>query len=226
MRQLLARRPEALVLTGGHHTAATRQLLQVIDAPILEVWDQPACPLSHVVGFSNAAAMEQIVTHLARAGRRRLGFLGASGASDPRGAERRRGVLATARQLGLPDVVDLQAGRAPVSMTDGAAAVGQLAAQIRGLDALVCVSDPVAFGAIMALQRMGVQVPSDIAVTGFGAFEIARIATPSITTVDVGAERIGAEAGQLVRDLLGSDGPTAAPQNIRIATELVPGGSS
>jgi LacI family gluconate utilization system Gnt-I transcriptional repressor len=224
-RQLLARRPEAVVLTGGHHSDPTRRLLAAADVPVLEIWDLPKIPLGHVVGFSNADAMGLVVDHLARQGRRRLGFVGASNDSDRRGAERRQGAILRARQLGLPEVVLLDAGYAPVSMSHGARAVEQAGDLLRTLDALVCVSDPVAFGAIMALQRLGLGVPDDMAVTGFGGFEIARIAQPTITTVDVGADRIGEEAGRLVTRLLGADDGSDVPCVIKVAPSLWVGGS-
>ncbi|MEL6523637.1 MAG: LacI family DNA-binding transcriptional regulator, partial [Pseudomonadota bacterium] len=91
VRQLLTRRPEAIVLTGGTHTPETRTLLRALNIPVLEMWDRPAEPLGHVVGFSNAEAMGLVVRHLAAQGRTKLAFLGAQGDSDRRGAERRRG---------------------------------------------------------------------------------------------------------------------------------------
>lgn len=226
VRQLLARRPEAIVLTGGNHTDATRKLLAAMNVPVVEIWDLPPAPIDHVVGFSNAGAMELVVEHLLATGRRRLGFLGAMGDSDKRGAERMSGVLNAARRHGLPDVVLLDAGPAPISMADGANAVQSANSVLTKIDALVCVSDPVAFGAIMALQKLGFSVPGDIAVTGFGAFEIAGIADPQITTVDVGAEEIGNLAGKLVSTLLGKAEPKPVRRVFEVHPKLVVGTSS
>ena len=50
---LLQRRPEAIILTGGVHTAHARNMLANADIPIVETWDLPKTPLGHVVGFSN-----------------------------------------------------------------------------------------------------------------------------------------------------------------------------
>jgi LacI family gluconate utilization system Gnt-I transcriptional repressor len=201
VRQLLARRPEAIVLTGGAHTDTTRRLLEALDIPVIEIWDKPVEPLGHVVGFSNADAMGLMVRHLAERGYRKLGFLGADGDSDQRGAERRRGAQAAAAQLGLPEIAQFTVGAAPATMTLGAAAVTDALAAVKALDALLCVSDPVAFGAMMSLQNAGLSVPGDIAITGFGNFEIARIARPGLTTVDVGAEDIGRKTAQAIISL-------------------------
>ena len=216
-------RPEAIVLTGGHHTDATRRMLSVMDVPVVEIWDLPPDPIGHVVGFSNAAAMTLVVDHLVASGRRRLGFLGATGDTDKRGAERRKGVIDAAIQHGLPQVVQLDAGTAPVSMTAGANAVDQHLDLIRGLDALVCVSDPVAFGALMALQRNGLRIPDDMAITGFGAFEIARISAPSLTTIDVGADLIGQKTGALISRLLHEDTPTTEQMVVTLEPTLLRG---
>lgn len=223
VRQLLTRNPEALVLTGGHHTDATRELLAARDLPVIEMWDLPRAPLGHAVGFSNAGAMGLLVRHLAEKGRRRLAFVGASEGTDSRGAERRAGAIAEARALGLPEVVALDAGPAPVSMRHGAARIEAMGQGVRAFDALVCVSDPVAFGALSACRRLGFRVPEDIAITGFGRFEVAEVSEPRITTVDVSARRIGEEVAGLLDALFSGE---EAPDRIEIAPRLLPGGTS
>ncbi len=200
VRQLLTRNPEAIVLTGGNHTDETRTLLKGRKIPVIEVWDLPPDPLGHVVGFSNADAMALIVAHLADTGRKKLAFLGASEGADLRGAARRQGVLDAARHLGLPDVTQIDAGPAPVSMRHGAAAVAQRGASIAEFDALVCVSDPVAFGALSECKRLGLRVPDDLAITGFGNFEVAMVSDPRLTTIDVNANAIGKNVADLLRD--------------------------
>lgn len=221
--QLLARKPEAIVLTGGYHLPQTRDVLQAARVPVIEIWDLPPDPLGHVVGFSNAQAMVPIVEHLAASGRRRLGFVGASLGCDMRGSARRDGVVQAARACGLPDVVMVDAGPAPVSMKNGAQAIEQLGQGIAQLDALVCVSDPVAFGALNALQRLGVSVPDDIAITGFGNFDLATVSNPRITTVDVYANQIGGRVAGVLQDIF--DGQTGR-QLIDVGSELVIGETS
>lgn len=202
VRQLLARRPDAIILTGGNHTAATRKLLMAAAIPVFEIWDTPADPIGHVIGFSNSDAMTLIVDHLAATGRKRLGFIGPTADTDARGHERRVGTLRAADRLGLPSVVDFQTGPAPATMSAGATLAREQIDAFRELDAILCVSDPVAFGVVMALNDAGLSVPTDVAVTGFGDFEISRISRPSITTLDVGAEKIGTVTGQIASDVV------------------------
>lgn len=224
VRQLLTRNPEALILTGGHHTETTRALIEAQGLPVIEMWDLPKQPLGHVVGFSNAKAMELIVDHLHASGRRRLAFVGASDGADMRGAERRHAVVERAHALGLPNVEIIDAGAAPVSMRHGHAVIERIGRDIARFDALVCVSDPVAFGCLTALERLGFCVPDDIAVTGFGAFEVSKVSNPRITTVNVQAEDIGARTVSLMRGIFA--GEMDAPVTIDVGCSLVEGETS
>lgn len=207
LRQLLARRPDAVIVTGGTHTVETRNLLEAISVPVFEIWDFPDTPIGHVVGFSNFDAMSLIVHHLVKQGRRKFGFVGASPDTDTRGNERRLGTRDAALKLGLPDVVDIQTGPAPATMTTSAIAIEKQRDVVAELDALICVSDPVAFGAISALEKEGLRVPDDIAVSGFGNFEISQISQPDITTLEVGAKEIGSLIGGKVIEALETGTP-------------------
>ena len=224
VRQLLTRNPEALVLTGGHHSDATRSLVQGRGLPVVEMWDLPSDPLGHVVGFSNSDAMGHIVRHLAQTGRRTLAFVGASEGADMRGAVRRAGVVDAARALGLPEVAMIDAGPAPVSMRHGAAVIEAMGRDVAHYDALVCVSDPVAFGCLSAVQRMGLSVPDDLAITGFGHFEVAKVSNPRITTVNVQAEDIGRQVVTLLQGIF--EGEVDAPVRVDVGSELVVGETS
>lgn len=223
VRQLLARKPEAIVLTGGNHTPQTRILLQNARIPVIETWDLPPEPLGHVVGFSNQDAMAQVVHHLVDQGRRKLAFVGASPGNDLRGSARRDGVIATARDLGLPEIGFLDAGPAPVSMRHGAQAVAASGTSVLKYDALICVSDPVAFGALNECKRLGIDVPGEIAITGFGNFDVAIVSCPRITTVGVHANRIGQKVADVLRDIFAGQ---TQPQWVDVGSELVIGETS
>jgi LacI family gluconate utilization system Gnt-I transcriptional repressor len=50
----------------------------------------------------------------------------------------------------------------------------------------------------MECHRRGLKVPDDIAVAGFGDFEVSRYCTPTITTIAVDPYEIGRRAGELL----------------------------
>ncbi|MEO1748616.1 MAG: substrate-binding domain-containing protein, partial [Pseudomonadota bacterium] len=95
-----------------------------------------------------------------------------------------------------------EAGKPPLGAQEGAAAARQLLEARPDTDAVMCVADSVAFGAITAFQRAGIDVPNDIAVAGFGAYDLGACSVPPITTIEPNAEEIGELAGKMIGDLL------------------------
>ena len=216
LRAMLTRRPEGVVLTGGSHTPAARNLLKAAGVPVIETWDLVADPIEHTVGFSNAEAVADLVRHLHAKGYRRMAFFGGVPESDARGADRRFGFELAMKQLGLDASRILSVGRAPVSMADGAQGVAQVMQRWPDVQALVCVSDHPAFGALMECQRRGWAVPHRLAIAGFGGFEVAASCHPQITTVAVDCVAIGRAAGQLLLRAI-----DAARQGQRLPAETV-----
>ena len=209
IEQLLRRRPEAMVVTGGRHTDRARRLLKGAGIPVVETWDIPKSPVGYTVGFSNADAMSRMVDHLQSAGALRLAFVGGDDKGDTRGADRRRGFVAAAERLRLEYKL-ISLGSPPISMREGARAMVDLLDARQPVDAVVCVSDLAAFGALTECQRRGVSVPDEVMIAGFGAYDIAEVALPGITTMDAHSMAIGSRTGELLVALLrdGTDGAT------------------
>ena len=201
IEQLLRRRPEAIVVTGGSHSPRARRMLANCGIPVIETWDLPAEPIGHVVGFSNAATMQCMVDHLVEKGHRRIAFIGGDTDGDTRGADRRRGFVAAMQRHGLDAGRLVGAGKPPISMREGAQAMGRLLQTLADTQAVICVSDLSAFGALTECQRRGVRVPGDIAIAGFGAYEIAGVSHPTITTINPQPRLIGARVAELILSL-------------------------
>ena len=201
----LRRRPEAMVVTGGVHTERARRLLSSSGIPVVETWDLPDDPIDHVVGFSNAEAGRMMARYFIDRGYERIGFIGSQDGRDTRGADRRAGFFDTLEEHGLSTDMVLATGHPPVTMADGADTINHLLDRYPDTQAVMSVSDLSAFGALVACQRRGLQVPDDIVMAGFGAYDISSSCAPTITTIDVGAHQIGVRTGELIVDLLGQD---------------------
>jgi LacI family transcriptional regulator, gluconate utilization system Gnt-I transcriptional repressor len=219
VEQLLRRRPEAFVATGGRHTDRARRLLKASGVPVVETWDSPETPIEHVVGFSNAASMELVVDHLAARGLRDIAFIGGDFSDDTRGADRRRGFVAAMERRGL-DASRLIPIAGPSSVAKGAAAMAQILETRPRIEAVVGVFDHAAFGALTECQRRGIRVPEDVAIAGFGATEVARLTVPSLTTVDPHCAEIGRRAGRLIVDILRHPERETGPIRIEIEPVL------
>ena len=217
IEQLLRRRPEAIVVTGGRHTERASRLLGLSGIPVIETWDVPASPIGHVVGFSNAATTRMTVDHLVSRGCRRIAFIGGDTDGDSRGADRQRGFVESAAALGLDGSRLIGSGRtAPVSMREGAHAMAALLAAYPDTEAVICVSDLCAFGAATECQRRGISVPGEMAIAGFGNYEISEISVPSITTVDPFPATIGRLSAELIVSILRGETIGDGPERLLV----------
>lgn len=219
IEQLLRRRPEAIVVTGGKHTERGRRLLANAGIPVVETWDLPDAPVGHVVGFSNAAAVRGMVDHFVGRGLTRIAFIGGDADRDTRGTDRRAGFIAAMRAQGLDATRLIDAGVPPISMREGAEAMARLLQALPDTEAVICVSDLSAFGALTECQRRGVAVPGQISVAGFGDYEIGAVCVPALSTINPFPREIGERAAALI--LAVRDGAQIGPARIEIVPELL-----
>ena len=229
---MLARRPEAIVLTGGHHTRATMQMLMNARIPVVEIWDVTGrSAKNHAVGFSNFEVGQAMTRHLIDRDYRMIGFIGPpkhDGFVDFRGEERMAGYMAAMEAAGLPTDLVTRTEGGPVNIRHGAGGLTTILEQHPNLDAIFAVSDLAAAGALLECQRRKIKVPRDLAIAGFGDFEISAQTVPTLTTVRVDSVAIGARAGCIIVDLL-KDSDSAvdvSPRSIDLGYEIVERGST
>ncbi|MBG6209677.1 LacI family gluconate utilization system Gnt-I transcriptional repressor [Labrenzia sp. EL_126] len=221
LETMLRRRPEAIVLSYDGHTDRTIELMRDANVPVIEIWETPADPIEHTVGFSNFDAARQMTQRLIDEGYSRIAFLGEGQDDWTRGAARRNGFLQAMRDARLSAHRMIRYGIPPLTIDSGSEAVAQLLADFPDTDCVFCVSDVAAFGVQSRLISEGYAIPGDIAVAGFGNFEVSRYAVPKLSTVVVDPVRIGSETGKLLKtlfrsDLVGSD----QPRHIHVPAEI------
>ncbi|MEP2781289.1 MAG: LacI family DNA-binding transcriptional regulator [Pseudoruegeria sp.] len=213
---LLRRRPEAMVLSYDGHTERTYELLSSVDIPIIEIWERPERAMGHTVGFSNEHAAFRMTQALIAKGYKSITFLGEEDEAWTRGAARRKGFVAAMKAAGLDGDRVMKFGAPPLSIELGAQAGEQIMAAWPDTDCIFCVSDLAAFGVQSYLLAKGLRVPEDVAIAGFGNFEVSRFASPSITTVMVEPLIIGRETGALIARLLQADGSEKTTNHIEV----------
>lgn len=70
-------------------------------------------------------------------------------------------------------------------------------------DAVFCVTDRAAFGALQALQEYGMRVPKDVALIGFDNVAQSSHSSPALTTVNVPKRKMGEVAIHRLCELIG-----------------------
>ncbi len=220
-RMLAARKVDG-VLVVGDNNAATASVSRHVDVPVVYVYGESDDPddVVHMPDDHNGAGL--MVDHLVGTGRRRIAHL-----TGPRHAtavtQRVTGLAARLAEHDLRLATPVRYGT--WSQRWARAAATALLAERPDIDAVLCGSDQIASGVLVALDEMGRRVPDDIAVTGYDNWRVFALETePQLTTIDMNLEALGAAAARDLFALI--DGGPGQGSVRRHACELVVRGSS
>lgn len=168
----------------------------------------PVATLGYVVDdaasvtLNLASGIRAVTEHLIALGHERIGLLGEDrlGVDGLRAFE--KGYRSAMRRHGLaPHVVPVEAAPAGSGYNLGRELHGRFTA-------LACCCDYTALGVCRGLIDSGVRVPEDVAVTGFGDYEVSAFVSPSLTTLSIPYEDMAAAAVHgILRQLQGHPVP-------------------
>ncbi|MER5171329.1 LacI family DNA-binding transcriptional regulator [Thioclava kandeliae] len=205
----LSRRPDAIYLTGIHHTPQTRKMLLSADIPVVEVWDLTDTPIDLCVGFSHSEAGRAMAEFAVQEGYDRVATVSAN---DERAQRRRAAFSKRYAELTGQDVPSVT-WAATASLAGGRDSLRRLIDE-HGFEGglIACSSDMLAHGVMIEARKRGLKVPEDLAVMGFGDQDFAEHLVPSLTTVRVDRPALGRVAADALLARL-RDEEVAAPCN-------------
>lgn len=150
------------------------------------------------VVIANYLGATMVVRHLIERGHRRITMItGRERNFDA--AERLRAFRDVTHASGLRED-ELSEVPGDFGEASGYRAATELLRAVRSPTAIFAANDSMAIGAISALREGGVRVPEDIAVAGFDDVPMARYMNPSLTTVHVDIQALGARAAHRLLD--------------------------
>lgn len=154
--------------------------------------------------IDNAGGARAMVDHLVATGRRRILHLaGPVGNIDAE--ERVAGYRAAIGAAGLDPWVE----HGTFLEDAGVSLAERLVREGSDVDAVFAANDMMAIGVLMALRRAGVAVPDRIAVAGFDDVPLARLISPSLTTLNIDIATLGERAiARLIDQIGGADDRT------------------
>ncbi|MGC8977636.1 MAG: substrate-binding domain-containing protein, partial [Candidatus Ratteibacteria bacterium] len=82
-------------------------------------------------------------------------------------------------------------------------------------------NDEVAVGALKAIKELGLSVPYDISIVGYGNLTISRLLEIPLTTVDQKPEKIGFESYKLLMERLKGERNTHSLKKVILDVELI-----
>ncbi|MBO3102071.1 DUF6807 family protein [Cellulomonas fengjieae] len=200
-------RCDALVLVSPRMPEATLRALLPEIRPVVVI-NRVADGSTPTLAIDYAAGIDQIVEHLTGLGHRHLLYLAGPPDSASHGARLEALRVAAARR----EDVRLSERPGGSSVESGYAAAQDVLAS--RATAVVAYNDLVAFGLLARLNELGVAVPGDVSITGFDDIELARFATPSLTTATVPQAELGRQAWSHLRSLVGGEALDPTPARI------------
>lgn len=214
----LARKPDAIVLTGYTHTPTTIELIEAAGIPLVEIWNLSASPRDTMIGLSNYEASRSMTRFLIQKGYKRIGYIGGLRQNNDRVEQREAGFQHALEEAGrsLPRGAIV---RKPLEFENGAAALSQLLSQYPDVDAIFAASDILAVGVLLECAHQNIKVPDQIAIAGFDDMGLASRMIPPLTTIRVPREEIGRRAAQEILARLA--GAQHAPKIIDLGFEII-----
>ena len=91
------------------------------------------------------------------------------------------------------------------------------------LDGIFCTNDDLAVGAAFECQRLGLNIPADMAIAGFHGHDIGQAMEPRLASVLTPRERMGKIGAE--RLLARIRGEIVTPKMLDLGFTLSPGGS-
>jgi LacI family transcriptional regulator len=205
-------------LTAGDLAALSRAHLPLV------VIDPLNLPRNWVpsVGSTNFAGGMAAAQHLLALGHRRIGYVGGSTRSACNQA-RLHGYRAAMEAAGVavPDEYQRTGDFRYQDGVEGGAALLDLPSPPT---AVFAGSDETAAGVIEAARARGLRVPDDLSVVGFDDTDVARLASPPLTTVRQPLREMGGVALRTALRL--AAGEKLDSHHVELATELIVRGST
>ena len=212
---LLSRRPDAMLLTGVHHSPECRRMLLAANIPTVEVWDTTETPIDICVGFSHREAGRAVAGFVERKGYRKAAAIAAG---DERARRRMQAFRSALAARGYDEVPAVSLPGA-ASIRTGRESLAELLAGGFDDGVIFCSSDLLAHGVLIEAAARAIPVPGRIAVVGFGDQDFAAYTYPSLTTVKVDRQLLGQNAADAMLRRLRGD--VVSPQEIDIGFEVL-----
>ncbi|MGB3405907.1 MAG: LacI family DNA-binding transcriptional regulator [Jannaschia sp.] len=219
--RFLSWRPAAIILTGVNHDPRLRARLEAGLVPTLEIWDVTERPIDLCVGIDHRLEGKALGQEIAAMGYRSPTYIGAPEGLDPRADQRFEGLAEAFRAADVRHIQRI-GGVGGNSFVVGAEGVGRIDLTDPP-DVLFFLTDNMAFGGMMALQKLGLRVPEDIGVVGFNGLDLTTVLPRPITTMASPRRQIGLVGA---RHLLARLNGISPPKVTRLPCSFVPGSTT
>ncbi|OYR22989.1 LacI family DNA-binding transcriptional regulator [Brucella thiophenivorans] len=188
---------DGLILVGAERPPSFWKLIHGI--PTVLTW----CSIEgqDSICVDNVMAGSLIANHLLDLGHRNFGVIAGRRANNDRQKLRLEGVVQALRQRGVT-LSQANVLEHTISIFGGRAGCSRLLSLAQAPSAIIGLIDILATGAMIEAQAQGLRIPTDLSIAGIDNLEFSEHISPSLTTVHIPADRIGALAAQRILEML------------------------
>lgn len=199
-RMAETRRVDGMILTDGDEDDPRFDILAENAMPAVLVGTPPqGTVVAHVESPNPEAGIEDAVEHLLGLGHRRIAYVG--GTSGRYQSEARLSAFRAALAAqGISPFDEVFADYAPERAAE---ATRTMLGRATAPTAILYASDAMAIASIRIADELGVRVPEDLSIIGYGGADLGQWMTPALTTIVRDAEQRGRAAAITLLRLLG-----------------------
>lgn len=223
VRRLIERGAEALMIVGRIEDPKLIAYLQQMNIPVICGYSALTDEDFPSIGIDNYAATSQVMEYLSQLGHREFAMLAGPTRHNDRQQDRVRAftdALKRADIAGEPRIFEDPRG---YSIEFGLRALQTILVEHPDVTAIVCNSDAYGMAVVAEARRQGMNVPTDLSVTGFDDLDYAAIVEPPLTTVSVSANEMGLFAAEALIGALTENRPI---RSHRLQSRLIVRGST
>ncbi len=206
IRRLLERGVDGIFLVGAERRPEALDLLKRSGKPFVNAYISGPANSGPTIGFSNREAAAAIVDHLVGLGHRRIGMLAGITKGNDRAAERLAGVRARLKHHGLK-LDPAFTFELPYTFQAARVAFGELVQGGNLPTAIICGNDILAMGVLFEAATRGVKIPKQLSLVGFDNHPMTAHFRPSLTTIDVPADKMGEIAADALVAAIADEAP-------------------
>ncbi len=191
IQRLIQLNVDGILISSIAITKDHRELLHKAGIPVVVLTQDYEDGISIIYDDYHAGRM--MGEYIGKNGHKKVGYIGVYETDRAVGIERRRGVLEGLKEYGIEEPV---VGKSDYSFIGGQKVAREILEEQPDIDAIICATDRLAFGAYKVLQENGKRIPQDVSVAAFGGYDESSLLTPELTTLkfdSYGMGYLGAE---------------------------------
>lgn len=201
-RRLVDHRVDGLIVMPiGPASGAWDSIAQ--EVPTVTIGDAlPGVAAAGAVVFDNDRGVATTLKHLSELGHRRIAVLSWAVDTSP-GRPAERTVARHAEALGL----DCEIVPCAYSLNGSRPLALELLQREDRPSAIFCLSESIAYGVYVACAELGLRIPHDVAVAGYGDHPISRLLAPPLTSTVWDVGQVSRTAAELAIAAIDDDDP-------------------